>query len=71
MVIAGIPLDFFLFGLTLLGVALFHHHTLNPTGQVRIQGELWGAESVDGKIAKDSKITVTKIHGLLLNVKKT
>ena len=24
----GIPLDFVLFGLTLLGVALFHHHTL-------------------------------------------
>ena len=28
MFIAGIPLDFFLFGFTLLGVALFHHHTL-------------------------------------------
>ena len=28
MMIAGIPLDFFLFGFTLLGVALFHHHTL-------------------------------------------
>jgi Na+/H+ antiporter NhaD/arsenite permease-like protein len=28
MLIAGIPLEFFLFGLTLLGVALFHHHTL-------------------------------------------
>ena len=28
MVIAGIPLDFILFALTLLGVALFHHHTL-------------------------------------------
>ncbi len=26
--IAGIPIEFFLFGLTLLGVALFHHHTL-------------------------------------------
>ena len=26
--IAGIPLEFFLFGLTLLGVALFHHKTL-------------------------------------------
>ena len=26
--IAGIPIDFILFGLTLLGVALFHHHTL-------------------------------------------
>ncbi len=24
----GVPLDFILFGLTLLGVALFHHHTL-------------------------------------------
>lgn len=28
MFIAGIPLDFFLFGFTLLGVALFHRHTL-------------------------------------------
>lgn len=28
MLLAGIPLDFFIFGLTLLGVALFHHHTL-------------------------------------------
>ncbi len=26
--LAGIPIDFILFGLTLLGVALFHHHTL-------------------------------------------
>ena len=29
MTLAGIPLDFFLFALTLLGVALFHHHTLD------------------------------------------
>ena len=28
MVIAGVPVDFILFALTLLGVALFHHHTL-------------------------------------------
>jgi len=28
MVVAGIPLDFILFAATLLGVALFHHHTL-------------------------------------------
>jgi len=26
---AGIPVDFILFGLTLLGVALFHRHTLH------------------------------------------
>ena len=24
----GIPVEFILFGLTLLGVALFHHHTM-------------------------------------------
>ena len=30
----GIPVDFILFGLTLLGVALFHHHTL----QVALSG---------------------------------
>src|SRR5262245_36985706 len=28
MTILGIPVDFILFGLTLLGVALFHRHTL-------------------------------------------
>ena len=28
MTLAGIPLDFILFALTLLGVALFHNHTL-------------------------------------------
>jgi len=36
--LAGIPLDFFLFGATLLGVALFHHHTLKValTGAITI-----------------------------------
>jgi Na+/H+ antiporter NhaD/arsenite permease-like protein len=36
--VGGIPVDFFLFGLTLLGVALFHHHTLKVavTGLVTI-----------------------------------
>ena len=28
ILLLGIPFDFILFGLTLLGVALFHHHTL-------------------------------------------
>jgi Na+/H+ antiporter NhaD/arsenite permease-like protein len=28
MTLAGVPLDFILFGLTLLGVALFHNHTM-------------------------------------------
>ncbi len=36
--IAGIPVDFILFGLTLLGVALFHHYTLQValTGLVTV-----------------------------------
>src|SRR2546421_11381251 len=27
-IVLGVPIDFVLFGLTLAGVALFHHHTL-------------------------------------------
>lgn len=30
----GVPIDFVLFGLTLAGIALFHHHTL-PFGDYR------------------------------------
>ena len=38
LVIHGIPFEFFLFALTLLGVAVFHHHTFNValTGLVAI-----------------------------------
>ncbi|MFA6468871.1 MAG: nodulation protein NfeD [Bacteroidota bacterium] len=43
---------------------------LNPTGQVRIQGELWNAESIEGTINKDTKVAVTEIRGLSLKVKK-
>lgn len=43
---------------------------LNPVGQVRVQGEIWSAESIDGKIAKDSRVIVTDIHGLSLKVRK-
>src|SRR5262245_60419810 len=38
IVVAGIPIDFILFGLTLLGVALFHHYTL--------QVALWGLAAI-------------------------
>ncbi len=38
--VGGIPVDFLLFGLTLLGVAIFHHHTLRVAliGVVTITG---------------------------------
>lgn len=43
---------------------------LNPTGQVRLQGETWSAESISGAIDANVKVVVTEIHGLLLKVKK-
>ena len=49
------------------GIATTH---LNPSGTVRIMGELWNAESIEGEIKKNSKIVIAEIHGLLLKVKK-
>jgi membrane-bound serine protease (ClpP class) len=43
---------------------------LNPTGQVRYQGETWSAESVEGTIEKNATVIVTEIRGLLLKVRK-
>ncbi len=43
---------------------------LNPKGEVRIQGEIWKAESNEGKISKETSIIVTNIEGLLLKVRK-
>lgn len=43
---------------------------LNPTGQVRVHGELWNAESLEGTITRGSKIKVEKIVDLKLKVKK-
>lgn len=44
---------------------------LQPTGQVKVHGEMWNAESVDGNLPKDTPIVVTEAKGLLLKVKKT
>jgi membrane-bound ClpP family serine protease len=42
---------------------------LNPTGIVKIRGELWNAESINGRIGKGLKIIVEKVDGLELKVK--
>ncbi|MDD8019238.1 MAG: nodulation protein NfeD [Bacteroidota bacterium] len=42
---------------------------LTPRGEVKVQGELWKAESVSGEIKKNSKIVVVEVHGLLLKVR--
>ena len=76
MLVFGIPLEFFLFGATLLGVALFHHHTLKVAvvGLVVITiykllfGNFAGVPGVDGLLAllKHEWITIANLLGLLL-----
>ena len=76
MSIAGIPLDFILFALTLLGVALFHHHTLRValTGLAVIAayklvfGDFSGTPGAAGLVALlgHEWVTLTNLLGLLL-----
>ena len=74
--IAGIPVDFILFALTLGGVALFHHHTLRVAvvGLVAITlykllfSHFGGVPGVDGLLAMlgHEWVTVANLFGLLL-----
>ncbi len=74
--VAGIPLDFILFALTLVGVALFHHHTLRVavTGLLVITAykllfsPFNGVPGVPGLIALlgHEWVTVANLFGLLL-----
>ena len=76
MFIAGIPLDFFLFGLTLLGVALFHHHVLKValTGLAVITLYKLGFSDFSGtpgfsglfKLIGHEWVTIANLLGLLL-----
>ena len=76
MFIAGIPLDFFLFGFTLLGVALFHHHVLKValTGLIVITlyklgfSDFSGTPGVAGlvKLLGHEWVTIANLLGLLL-----
>ena len=44
---------------------------LTPEGQVKVYGEIWSAESVDGsKINKNKKVKIESIEGLTLKVKE-
>jgi membrane-bound serine protease (ClpP class) len=43
---------------------------LEPEGQVRIHGELWNAESIDGPVSKGTKVKVTRVSNLKLMVRK-
>ena len=43
---------------------------LNPDGDIKIHGEIWNAQSIEGSISKGSKIIVTGISNLKLQIKK-
>src|SRR3954463_12831985 len=76
MTIAGIPLDFILFALTLAGVALFHHHTLfvAVTGMLVIAvyklgfGDFGGVTGFPGlaSLLHHEWVTLGNLLGLLL-----
>jgi Na+/H+ antiporter NhaD/arsenite permease-like protein len=76
MFVFGIPLDFFLFGATLLGVALFHHHTLKValvglfviTVYKLLFGNFSGVPGLPGLLAllKHEWIIIANLLGLLL-----
>jgi Na+/H+ antiporter NhaD/arsenite permease-like protein len=76
LTLAGIPLDFILFALTLAGVAMFHHHTLYValTGLVVITlfklgfSDFGGLPGADGLAAllKHEWVTLANLLGLLL-----
>jgi membrane-bound serine protease (ClpP class) len=44
---------------------------LAPSGEVRVHGEIWTAESAEGKIKKGAKIVVLRIENLRLTVGRT
>ncbi len=44
---------------------------LTPKGEVRVQGEIWRAESSSGNILKGEQVTVKAINGLVVIVEKT
>jgi membrane-bound serine protease (ClpP class) len=51
----------------LSGIAL---EPLEPLGIIRIKGELWNAESINGTIKEGEIIIVEKVNNLILIVKR-
>ncbi|MCS7172523.1 MAG: nodulation protein NfeD [Armatimonadetes bacterium] len=54
----------------LLGAVGEARSELTPQGVVFVQGELWTAESVDGRIPEGSRVRVVEVEGLRLKVRK-
>ncbi len=44
---------------------------LEPEGQIRVHGEVWNAESLDGSVSKGAKVKIDRVSNLKLLVRKT
>ena len=44
--------------------------TLSPTGIIKVQGEIWNAESLAGTIDKGEKVRIREMKNLKLFVEK-
>jgi membrane-bound serine protease (ClpP class) len=54
----------------LIGATAYSLDTLDPTGTVMLQGEVWNAESIAGKISQGEKVLVREMRNLKLYVEK-
>ena len=45
--------------------------SLEPEGQIRVHGEVWNAESLEGPISEGTKVKVAQVSNLKLLVRKT
>jgi membrane-bound serine protease (ClpP class) len=43
---------------------------LKPSGEVRVEGEIWRAESITGEVSKGEKVKVKSLKGLVVVVEK-
>jgi membrane-bound serine protease (ClpP class) len=55
---------------TMIGKTAIAVTVLNPKGEVRVQGEIWRAESSSGLIQKGELISVKALRGLVIIVEK-
>ncbi|MBN1190685.1 MAG: hypothetical protein JXA46_13105 [Dehalococcoidales bacterium] len=55
---------------SLVGLQGFVIETLNPGGTVKVKGEYWKAESLEGIIFTGENVEVTGSAGLVLKVKR-
>jgi membrane-bound serine protease (ClpP class) len=55
---------------TMIGKTAIAVTVLNPKGEVRVQGEIWRAESSSGLIQKGELVSVKAIRGLVVIVEK-